>query len=1232
MEPGRVSPTVDTSENAFEAARDRFLKSLCPADRLLYSPCASAEDFIKGIQKLQLVAERTAKSSRKFKFIHSLAKQLQPYFEVVNILVSSNPKFSAVFWGAFRLVLELSKNLVTFFDRLMELLAQLLSVFPRYEDVTRLCNDENSERIRQNIEEVYVDMLEIFQAAVKVFTRASGSLANTSEELKRTPLVLGSLLWQPLDVKYNELLDKMAIHKHNISEEVTSGSLKPRKTNETRRRNGGSISEKNARIQLVAEERRFMGIDGARSADSRQKISALLSQVQEERENLEHERLKNTVTRVQEWLRPSSVIHTREMKSKIMDDIHLPPNRNSRKFGSNMLWICGHPGSGKTVLATSILDELDQREDCFEEATTSVLYHFFEFDSMITRSPEASFRSMLSQFLWQHREDKNVVDKFAFMMTTRSQGQSDASESALVDLLKICLDDKVVILLDGVDECKDSDSLLATLLGLSLSCNHRTLVLSRIDAPRLQRQSGHTTLKLATTTFTWLSHRATPMTTYQTRQAFVIDGTWSSENKAEDITEFENAVIMACRGLVEMVPVSEAESASRVLKFIHLTVREILAQSDAAEMWQSMLGGDKMVNIPQSEVANLSLARSCLRQLMYHTPASPLSGMFHKSISALQLESSYPFTDYAALHWMHHLGASIPQSSVLSWHVSVTFEAAFNSLTTDLQTFLESPRTVTTWLEAYYTASYTTSPSGQAVRRWASWVSEQVQKSILRVNGALLGLAFEFRSDLDRIVRVWNTNLRMTPHILWDEVTAQWLVPSQLFFSSGSTRVKSRAPERLEIYGLSKYPYTSKSAVSTDGSLLSVFSIWPDKDSLASWEYQNSTSSIGIYGQHHYVPKPDNRRKIGNWAAEYEVWPLDLDRPRLAVVVVELDEEATTLIQSSKQPLSISPDCLSFSTSYRIWRLRPRSSSIANGLSVSEWPAPVVYETIKIKTMTFDGGMKDSADLKATFSLTAKYILLTERFRKWEEGLLQITDCTKLSAFEIEASPGMKVTQLISPDLDFETGRRITQIVVHPTRPLCVLLAMVASDQPSLYLWRFQTDLLKTTTSDIAENPGCKSLAQSGLQSCVPGKQLSLHAFGPGRMIRGFSATVDPLNAVAVKSTISGEGVRLHVSQENSLEETVVHLAAIPNLAGVSNSTAEVKLPYSGNDSAKIIVHKADATGHGDAQLPMVIERDSRFFCLSQDIQPKLPFFDNLDSNSSHDLEMKYGKYDDEAD
>ena len=38
-------------------------------------------------------------------------ERLEPYFKIVDIFVSSNPQYAALFWGSLRLVLKVSCNL-----------------------------------------------------------------------------------------------------------------------------------------------------------------------------------------------------------------------------------------------------------------------------------------------------------------------------------------------------------------------------------------------------------------------------------------------------------------------------------------------------------------------------------------------------------------------------------------------------------------------------------------------------------------------------------------------------------------------------------------------------------------------------------------------------------------------------------------------------------------------------------------------------------------------------------------------------------------------------------------------------------------------------------------------------------------------------------------------------------------------------------------------------------------
>lgn len=106
-----------TPNEAFEEARDQFLKGLSPEEREQFIKLSSAEELLSDIAKLDHVRDDKKLLQRSMKKIKDLSDRLSPYFEIVNIVIQSHPEFAALAWGAIRLVLQ-----VKFF--------QLVSNFP----------------------------------------------------------------------------------------------------------------------------------------------------------------------------------------------------------------------------------------------------------------------------------------------------------------------------------------------------------------------------------------------------------------------------------------------------------------------------------------------------------------------------------------------------------------------------------------------------------------------------------------------------------------------------------------------------------------------------------------------------------------------------------------------------------------------------------------------------------------------------------------------------------------------------------------------------------------------------------------------------------------------------------------------------------------------------------------------------------------------------------------------
>lgn len=96
----------------FEQARDQFLGQISAGERAQFTKIESANDFLKGIKDLEKFAKNRGKWRKIFEAVKSCSEKIEPYFEIISILVSSHPEYAAIVWGAFRLVLQVSHLVV----------------------------------------------------------------------------------------------------------------------------------------------------------------------------------------------------------------------------------------------------------------------------------------------------------------------------------------------------------------------------------------------------------------------------------------------------------------------------------------------------------------------------------------------------------------------------------------------------------------------------------------------------------------------------------------------------------------------------------------------------------------------------------------------------------------------------------------------------------------------------------------------------------------------------------------------------------------------------------------------------------------------------------------------------------------------------------------------------------------------------------------------------------------
>jgi hypothetical protein len=160
-------------------------------------------------------------------------------------------------------------------------------------------------------------------------------------------------------------------------------------------------------------------------------------------------------------------------------------DRRSRKTNT------GNPGCGKTVLASSVIEELIDEGDS-GDGLNETCYFFFNYNDSQNSTIEAAYRSALAQILHRSREDNVMLDKFLFGQynTTSSSGQKIASSTELLDLMRVCSSEigQICLVLDGIDESNEPDLLSRKLKDLVTTAPVKLICFSRPNINCLQKQ------------------------------------------------------------------------------------------------------------------------------------------------------------------------------------------------------------------------------------------------------------------------------------------------------------------------------------------------------------------------------------------------------------------------------------------------------------------------------------------------------------------------------------------------------------------------------------------------------------------------------------------------------------------------------------------------------------------------------------------------------------------------
>ncbi|RYN70166.1 hypothetical protein AA0117_g10718 [Alternaria alternata] len=149
-----------------------------------------------------------------------------------------------------------------------------------------------------------------------------------------------------------------------------------------------------------------------------------------------------------------------------------------KKRAASRLWLYGIPGCGKTILSSTVVENLLQY--CHDDTNMVTAYFYFDFNDAQKQDPELMLRSLLCQLVQRSVVIPKGVDA---LFSSCENGQRKPSSHALLQVTKEAAQEftHVYVILDALDECTQRSELmdmLETVAGWQLN-NLHLLVTSR---------------------------------------------------------------------------------------------------------------------------------------------------------------------------------------------------------------------------------------------------------------------------------------------------------------------------------------------------------------------------------------------------------------------------------------------------------------------------------------------------------------------------------------------------------------------------------------------------------------------------------------------------------------------------------------------------------------------------------------------------------------------------------
>jgi hypothetical protein len=175
---------------------------------------------------------------------------------------------------------------------------------------------------------------------------------------------------------------------------------------------------------------------------------------------------KETLNKICRWLSapdPSTNYNKAQKQRQPATGLWLLESESFKRWKTNSaswLWLYGIPGCGKTILSSTILQEL--LKHCQGNPSAVTLYFYFDFNDAQKQDPELMLRTLITQL---PRPSTNGFEHLSALFSSCGEGQRQPLLLELMTVIEHMIQDfsQVYIVLDALDECTQRSELMNVL-------------------------------------------------------------------------------------------------------------------------------------------------------------------------------------------------------------------------------------------------------------------------------------------------------------------------------------------------------------------------------------------------------------------------------------------------------------------------------------------------------------------------------------------------------------------------------------------------------------------------------------------------------------------------------------------------------------------------------------------------------------------------------------------------